>query len=161
MEKEDLKYFNMLVKDRADTADTLEKPSVRGVKENVAEKYSDQAHFIYELLQNADDANATKAIFELEKNRLIFRHNGTRHFSVSNPESEEDDRETGKLGDVNAITSISNSNKTGASIGKFGVGFKAVFQYTLSPHIYDPNFKFRIDRFIVPSLLEKDYRGRE
>ena len=59
-------YFEALHKDRAESADMLEKPSMRGIKNSVVEKYSDQAHFIYELLQNADDANATTARFVLQ-----------------------------------------------------------------------------------------------
>ncbi len=46
-------------------------------------------------------------------------------------------------------------------MGKFGVGFKAVFQYTATPHIYDPNVFFKIERFIVPIRLETDYLGRK
>lgn len=64
------------------------------------------------------------------------------------------------MGDINAITSIANSNKTEASIGKFGVGFKAVFQYTTTPQIYDPEFRFKIERFIVPIPLDADFSGR-
>ena len=160
MNKQEELYFQALSQDRAESADMLEKPSMRGIKNSVVEKYSDQAHFIYELLQNADDARATNARFILEPNRLIFAHNGTRHFSVSNPANEDRDSQEGKLGDINSITSIANSNKTEASIGKFGVGFKVVFQYTSTPHIYDPEFRFRIDRFIVPTLLEEDFPGR-
>ena len=150
MNKQEALFFEALSKDRSEIADVLERRAVRGYKDSVVEKYSDQAHFIYELLQNADDACATNARFILEENRLIFAHNGTRHFSVSNPANEDIDSERKTLGDINAITSIANSNKTGASIGKFGVGFKAVFQYTSTPHIYDPSFKFKIERFIVP-----------
>ena len=160
MNKQQELYFQALSQDRAESANMLEKPSMRGIKNSVVEKYSDQAHFIYELLQNADDARATNARFILEPNRLIFAHNGTRHFSVSDPANEDQDSVSGELGDINAITSIANSNKTEASIGKFGVGFKAVFQYTSTPHIYDPEFRFRIDRFIVPTLLEDDFPGR-
>lgn len=160
MTRQEELYFSALSKDRAESADMLEKPSMRGIKNSVVEKYSDQAHFIYELLQNADDAKATSARFILEPNRLIFAHNGTRHFSVSDPTKEEEDSASGHLGDINAITSIANSNKTEASIGKFGVGFKAVFQYTATPHIYDPDFRFRIDRFIVPTLVDGDFPGR-
>ena len=154
-------YFDALSADREDSAKTLEKPSMRGVKKSVVDKYSDQAHFIYELLQNADDAHATYVRFVLEPTRLIFAHDGERHFSVSDPAKEDDDVENGCLGDINAITSIANSNKTEASIGKFGVGFKAVFQYTSTPHIYDNNFKFKIERFIVPVELEDDFPERK
>lgn len=153
-------YFQALSRDRSDSANTLEKPSMRGIKNSVVEKYSDQAHFIYELLQNANDAGAKNAKFILEPDKLIFAHNGTRYFSVSNPDCEDYDSQNGTLGDINSITSIANSNKTEASIGKFGVGFKAVFQYTATPHIYDPNFRFRIERFIVPTLLHEDFPSR-
>lgn len=161
MNKQEEIYFEALSKDREESAAMLEKPSMRGIKNSVVEKYSDQAHFIYELLQNADDAKATTARFVLESNRLIFAHNGTRHFSVSDPAREEEDSASGHLGDINAITSIANSNKTEASIGKFGVGFKAVFQYTATPHIYDPEFRFRIDRFIVPTPIDGDFPRRK
>lgn len=145
MNKKEETYFLALSEDRSEIANVLDRRAVRGYKDSVVEKYSDQAHFIYELLQNADDACATRARFILEENRLIFAHNGSRHFSVSNPANEDVDSENKTLGDINAITSIANSNKTGASIGKFGVGFKAVFQYTQTPYIYDPNFRFNND----------------
>ena len=160
MNQQEEKYFKALTKDRSEIADVLDRRAVRGYKDSVVEKYSDQAHFIYELLQNADDALATAARFILEKDKLIFAHNGKRHFSVTNPANEDEDSENKTLGDINSITSIANSNKKGASIGKFGVGFKAVFQYTSTPHIYDPDFQFRIERFIVPIALTEDFPGR-
>lgn len=155
-------FFNALVQDRKESADMLEKPSMKGVKSSVIDKYTDQAHFIYELLQNADDTKATYARFKLYHDKLVFAHNGERHFSVSSPNNEGTDKVNGMLGDVNAILSIGNSSKTSEStIGKFGVGFKAVFQYTSTPEIYDPEIRFKIERFIVPVLLESDYDGRE
>lgn len=81
MTNSEKQFLAALSKDRAENATMLEKPSMRGVKNSIVEKYSDQAHFIYELLQNADDAGATSARFILEKGRLIFAHNGTRNFS--------------------------------------------------------------------------------
>ena len=50
MNEQEKLFFSALHKDRSDNADTLEKPSMRGIKNSVVEKYSDQAHFIYELL---------------------------------------------------------------------------------------------------------------
>lgn len=72
MNRQDEIYFEALSNDREESADMLEKPSMRGIKNSVVEKYSDQAHFIYELLQNADDAKATTARFVLEPNRLFL-----------------------------------------------------------------------------------------
>lgn len=154
-------WFEALVKDREGSADTLEKPSMRGVQRSVVDKYSDQAHFIYELLQNADDVEATSARFELRSEGLLFAHNGKKRFTISNPDTEDADSANETLGHVNSITSIANSSKTKSSIGKFGVGFKAVFQYTKTPHIYDPDFRFRIERFIVPCGLDTDFNGRQ
>ncbi|MBP2641125.1 MAG: helicase [Firmicutes bacterium] len=161
MNTQDEIYFNELSKRRAVLANALDDPALRGVKNSVVEKYSDQAHFIYELLQNADDAKATSARFVLYKDKLIFAHDGTRRFSVSNPANEAEDSVNDELGDINAITSIANSNKREAAIGKFGVGFKSVFQYTSTPHIYDPNIYFKIERFIVPRKINEDFSGRK
>ena len=161
MNKQHKIWFEKLVKDREDSAITLEKPSMRGIKHSVVEKYSDQAHFIYELLQNANDAQATTSEFKLTQDGLYFKHNGKIGFSVSNPDTEDEDKEKNSLGHINSITSIANSNKTESSIGKFGVGFKAVFQYTETPYIYDPNFKFKINRFIVPVRLENEFVDRQ
>ena len=162
MNEVEKRYFDALNKDRADSADTFEKPSNREMWRSIVEKYSDQAHFIYELIQNADDAGATSARFILESDKLIFAHNGKRHFSISNPETEDKDSKEGNLGDINAITGIAFSNKKTQEnkIGKFGVGFKAVFQYTATPCIYDPNFRFCINRYIVPIALEADFPDR-
>lgn len=161
LDKQQESYLKALFADRLESAKALESFALRGVRNSVVEKYSDQAHFIYELLQNADDAKATTARFELLKDKLIFAHNGTRRFTVSDPAMEAQDLENGTLGDINSITAVGGSNKTDkATIGKFGVGFKAVFQYTATPHIYDPNVFFKIERFIVPIRLETDYPGR-
>ena len=155
-------FFSLLTKDRRESSTLLQKPSTRGIMKSVVEKYSDQAHFIYELLQNADDAKASYARFVLFKDKLVFAHNGSRHFSISNPKTEDIDSSKGILGDINAITSIANSNKsTEATIGKFGVGFKAVFQYTAHPEIYDPKFSFRISNFIVPELIREGHNDRK
>jgi|GEM_PF-338456 len=160
MTEQETLWFDDLTKDRLDSATTLDKPSMRGVQRSVVDKYSDQAHFIYELLQNANDVKATSARFRLESDGLFFIHNGSVRFTVSDPQTEDADTNSGALGHLNSITSIANSNKTEVSIGKFGVGFKAVFQYTQTPHIYDPEIRFKIERFIVPHLLETDLDWR-
>ena len=160
MTPRDEKFFAALIEDREENSKILEKASMRGIKRSVVEKYSEQAHFIYELLQNADDAKATRAEFILHADRLIFKHNGTKKFSISDPAEEDADTASGALGDINAITSIANTNKTSATIGKFGVGFKAVFKYTSTPAIFDPHVAFQIKNFIVPVRLNHDHPAR-
>ncbi|MCW0483716.1 DEAD/DEAH box helicase [Gaoshiqia sediminis] len=163
MTEEQKKWFDKLYQKRQNTATTLmDDFAISNMWNSVIEKYSDQAHFIYELLQNANDAKATKSSFQLTKNGLYFKHNGTKNFWVSNPDNEKLDQQNNKLGDINAITAVARSNKKDHStIGKFGVGFKAVFQYTETPHIYDPNFQFKISKFIVPIKLDNDLTDRQ
>ena len=104
--------------------------------------YPDKAHFIYELLQNAEDAEASKVNFRLSSTRLTFEHNG-RPF---------DDK------DVRAITGIGFSTKTDDvdKIGRFGIGFKAVFLYTASPRIWSPRYAFEISEMVLPSEIPQN-----
>jgi flagellar biosynthesis GTPase FlhF len=158
MNQQGKNFFTALSKDRAESADVHDKPSERGYWKSVVDKYSEQAHFIYELLQNADDCKATQAQFTLKKDGLIFIHNGKDHFTVSDPKTEREDTRNKKLGHINSICSIGNSTKTEQSIGKFGLGFKSVLQFTQTPHIYDRDFQFTIKRFIVPAELNESER---
>lgn len=121
-------------KDREDLARVLKKH--KGIRRTVEELYPDNAHFIYELLQNAEDTKATTASFILNDRALIFEHNG-RPFSEN---------------DIQAITDIGEGTKTNDedAIGRFGVGFKAVFAYTETPRIWSPTFSFEITDLVLP-----------
>ena len=140
--------FQKLTEKRRILSQQLKNPAAVGFWNMVMDKYSDQAHFIYELLQNADDAKATEVRITLLEDRMIFIHNGTIPFSISDPDDEAERR---NIGHLNAITSIGASTKQdGNTIGKFGVGFKSVFQYTDTPHVEDDFFSFCITDYIVP-----------
>lgn len=144
--------FKKLHDKRARLFTQLSDPAAIGVWKMVVDKYSDQAHFLFELLQNADDAGATYVRVQLYSDRLCFIHNGTIPFSITDVDEEDVGTPVGHL---NAITSIGASSKTGSnSIGKFGVGFKSVFQYTDVPHIEDDAFCFKIENYIVPEREE-------
>ena len=43
-------FFEDLTKDREESLNMLENPSMKGVQYTIVEKCSDQAHFIYQLL---------------------------------------------------------------------------------------------------------------
>jgi hypothetical protein len=108
-----------------------------GLKRLLTDLYPDNAHFIYELLQNAEDAQANEVRFILHEDRTEFEHDGKRLFSHK---------------DVEAITSIGFSTKRddATRIGKFGVGFKAVFAYTETPQVESGEFCFKICDMVVP-----------
>lgn len=103
--------------------------------------YPDEAHFIYELLQNAEDAGATEVAFELTEHACNFEHNGSRHFNER---------------DIRGITGIFNSSKKDSpdKIGKFGVGFKSVFVYTDTPFIYSKDYSFKILKLVLPQQIK-------
>ena len=74
--------------------------------------YSDSSHFLFELLQNAEDAKAKNVKFSLTPEEFRIWHDGN-DFNFE---------------DINSITSINNSTKVDdfTQIGKHGIGFKSV-----------------------------------
>ena len=98
--------------------------------------YSERTHFIFELIQNAEDAGATELAFELFEDRLELRHDG-RPFTEA---------------DVRGVCGVGQSAKAGdlTSIGKFGIGFKSVYAYTRTPRVHSGTEHFRIENFVRP-----------
>ena len=47
-----------------------------GVWQSAVEKYPDPVHFVYELIQNAEDQEASLARFSLKDDLITFEHNG-------------------------------------------------------------------------------------
>lgn len=135
-----MSFLDIVHAKRQKLADVLSDEDYSGIREIVEELYPDQAHFIYELLQNAEDAGASEACFVLAEDALRFEHNG-RTFS-------EDD--------VWGITNIGKGTKREQEdkIGRFGVGFKAVFAYSETPRIWSPTFSFKITELVLPSALD-------
>ena len=142
--------FDQLQSDRLAYVDGLRrnKGFEAGILRLLTQLYPDNAHFIYELLQNAEDAKASYARFTLSKEALLFEHDGSRLFSAR---------------DVESITSIGDSTKADSptEIGKFGVGFKAVFAYTKTPEIHSGEYHFRIRDLVVPELLPSSHISAE
>ena len=108
-----------------------------GIKNLLTDLYPDNAHFTYELLQNAEDAGASEVQFVLNTDGLEFEHNGDCLFTIE---------------DIKSITGLGVSTKEDdpTSIGEFGIGFKAVFAYTSTPEIESGLFHFRIRDMVVP-----------
>ena len=92
--------------------------------------YSDSTHFVYEILQNADDYGATEVFFKLSKDDIVIEHNGV-------PFKEEN---------VKAITYFgkSTSREDLVKTGRFGIGFKSVFAFTATPIIISGTEHFQI-----------------
>ena len=112
--------------------------------------YKDNAHFIYELMQNADDAEAKNIYFELYSDKIVIHHDGEKRFDISQPSYYYDEKEQledtlAESGCVNAISLIMQSNKKGKNtIGRFGIGFKSVYAFTKNPLICDGVWYFKL-----------------
>jgi hypothetical protein len=99
--------------------------------------YSEENHFILELVQNADDNDYEKGStptlsFLLEPDCLIVRNN-ERGFTERN---------------VRALCNMGDSSKAKKSgfIGEKGIGFKSVFSVSDTPEIHSNGYHFYFDR---------------
>lgn len=125
--------------------------------QNLVKLYADPVHFVYELIQNAEDAGATRIAFVLTEHQLEVLHDG-RPFTV---------------GDLRRLCNVGVSAKPDVpnAIGKFGIGFKSVFTICDEVFLYSdptryamgtpsssstvedaamPTFAVRIRDFVVP-----------
>lgn len=113
--------------------------------------YDDRTHFIFELLQNAEDAlgrrgewhGSRKVSFTLSATRLTLSHFGK-------PFDEAD---------VRSVCDIAESTKNESSIGRFGLGFKSVYTVTDLPEIHSGDEDFAIENYVFPKRLERSARA--
>ncbi|RDX88172.1 hypothetical protein CR513_30268, partial [Mucuna pruriens] len=115
------------------------------------ELYSQDSHFILELVQNADDNNYPENVeptltFILQDSGIVVLNN-ERGFSGQN---------------MRALCDVGNSTKKGSIagyIGKKGIGFKSVFRVTDAPEIHSNGFHVKFDisegqiGFVLPTVV--------
>ncbi|APC39656.1 sacsin N-terminal ATP-binding-like domain-containing protein [Clostridium estertheticum] len=113
------------------------------IYEVLANLYTNSTHFIYEIIQNADDAKAENIEFDLYEDKVIISHDGKRLFD---------------LDDIKGITGIGKSykEKNKGLIGKFGIGFKSVFCITERPEIQSGEYNFTIKNFVIPEITKRE-----
>jgi len=93
--------------------------------------WESSTRYIYELLQNAEDAGAKEFKVYISKKRAKIIHDAEKPFT-------EDD-----MRNVCYALSKKDPNKT---IGYLGVGFRSVFTVTDKPEIYSGKYMFRFDK---------------
>ena len=113
-------------------------------QDHLANRYIDRTHFIFELLQNAEDALSerengtlpTLVKFNLRTDGLEVRHFG-KPFTAKN---------------VKSICAINESTKNAdlTEIGCFGIGFKSVYAFTKRPEVHSGDEHFGIEGFVLP-----------
>lgn len=119
----------------------------------LADRYADRTHFIFELLQNAEDALARRkgwtgkrsVDFSLTKTTLRVSHYGIPFTKA----------------DVQGICGIAASTKGQTEIGRFGIGFKSVYAFTDCPEIHSGDEHFSIDCFVWPKAITENESNLE
>jgi Domain of unknown function (DUF3883) len=122
----------------------------------LADRYRDPTHFVYELLQNAEDALkdrykeqpkggfSRRVRFDLYPDRLEVRHCGIPFGQAH----------------IQAICDIARSSKTAKDdIQHFGIGFKSVYAFTKSPQIHSGDEHFWIESYVKPHACEPRQTG--
>lgn len=115
------------------------------------ELYSQDSHFLLELIQNADDNVYPRNVeptltFILEEKSIVVMNN-ENGFSGEN---------------IRALCDVGNSTKKASNagyIGKKGIGFKSVFRVTDAPEIHSNGFHIKFDitegqiGFVLPTIV--------
>ncbi|XP_052207754.1 protein NO VEIN isoform X2 [Diospyros lotus] len=115
------------------------------------ELYSQDSHFLLELVQNADDNvypdNVEPTLTFILQDSGVIVLNNEHGFSAEN---------------IRALCDVGNSTKRGCSagyIGKKGIGFKSVFRVTDAPEIHSNGFHVKFDisvgqiGFVLPTVI--------
>ena len=118
----------------------------------LANRYDDRAHFILELLQNADelrrrsDGRGSRTVqFALSKELLRVSHFG-QPFDAA---------------DVRGICGVGESTKDFTAIGHFGIGFKSVYAFTDEREVHSGAEDFAIESFVWPVSAAKVNRSQD
>lgn len=118
----------------------------------LSDRYADRTHFIFEILQNAEDALRRRRDWAGSRAVSFHLTEGTlriEHFGMPFDEA-----------DVRGICGIAQSTKDLTSIGRFGIGFKSVYAMTDRPEIHSGAEAFAIENYVwpvaVPPIARRD-----
>jgi hypothetical protein len=100
--------------------------------------YSEETHYVLELIQNAEDEGAKGITFTITNDLIIVENDG-KPFSAD---------------DVFSICSAGQSRKEN-KIGFFGIGFKSVFNITKNPQVISGKYNFLISEYIYPETTNE------
>ena len=102
--------------------------------------YPDRTHFVFEILQNAEDTGASTVRFTLSQDKLEVTHDGRPFIDK----------------DVRGVCGIGEGEKANdlTKIGRFGIGFKSVYAYTTRPEIHSGDEHFCIKKYVRPYAVK-------
>ena len=120
----------------------------------LSNRYGDRTHFIFEILQNAEDALKKRGGWQGSRSvNFLLDSEGLTVSHFGKPFDEAD---------VRGICGIVESTKELTDIGRFGFGFKSVYAFTNRPEIHSGEEHFAIDSYVLPKAVEqKDLKPEE
>ena len=145
MSKKD--FIDKLYKKRSTFSDPDQAEMISNALDTVSSDiYSESQRFLFELIQNADDAasgNENEMQFDFYSDCLIISHRG-RPFDES---------------DIESITHLGKGTKKSdqSTTGYKGIGFKSVFGKSDKVHIFSDGFNFRFDK----KFIKQSFEGRQ
>lgn len=119
----------------------------------LANRYDKRTHFVFELLQNSEDAlgrrnawtGSREVSFTLSEKELRISHYGAPFDTA----------------DVRGVCGIDESTKDYTSIGRFGIGFKSVYAFTDRPEVHSGDEAFAIESYVWPVAVPERARNPE
>jgi len=129
--------------------------------------YSKETHFVFELIQNAEDnayKNGVTPTLTFDLREINLEGTPSVALIVKNNEIGFEEKH------INAICHVGQSTKTKAKgyIGEKGIGFKSVFKITECPYLFSNGYHFRLPSpkhrdaqlgYIVPEWIEEIPEG--
>lgn len=113
----------------------------------LANRYDDRTHFIYEILQNAEDALKKRGKWEGSRTVECSVSSNTLKISHFGKPFDE--------ADVRGICGIGESTKEFTDIGRFGIGFKSVYAFTDKPEIHSGQEHFAVESYVWPVVVDE------
>ena len=165
MSSEQFEYIQQIRMDFLEGHEKLKTSLNNSIKTLADDLYNKDIHFIFELIQNAEDNSYEKhsthppyISFRLKKTDPTFTSGSNGALIIQN-------NETGfNRENVNAICAVGETTKKKDQgyIGEKGIGFKSVFRVTDNPHIFSNGYYFSLPKFdeeiglgyIVPQWID-------
>jgi hypothetical protein len=136
--------FGVQENGKIDIREHLRKGYDSAIRNLSMELYSKKIHFIFELIQNAQDND-----YDIEVSKKIhfelLDHDPTNTDGCKGCLAVFNNEKGFQLNNIKAISTIGDSTKSNQKdlgyIGEKGIGFKSVFAVSPSPHIYSNGYQ--------------------
>lgn len=100
------------------------------------------SNIIYEMLQNADDAGASKVEFNIYDDKIFITNNGNKF----------------EKKDILKLCAVSQEKESQSMIGRFGVGFKSIYTLAKQVDLFSNGYFIKINDFINVQILDEGYK---